>query len=297
VSVATLGPAGKAVRFSAARLAVSGLAYDALAGRFVLGDRAARRLIVVDERSTQAVDLVRADSAGFLDIAALELDAKRGDLWVVSTAPEGDTGTLHRVQLVSGRPLRAFPVGADLGPARLVDLAVAPAGTVLVLDAATPQLLVLRAGGTVLQRLARLNVSEAASVAGGGDDGTAFVAHRDGVSRVDLRSRTVSAVATPKGSLLGQLIRIRWHGAGLIAVQRDADGSRRLLRLEMNPKGTEITRMTRLETSPPADGQVFVTISGDQLVYVGPASAEAGSPPGAASQGQGEFVAYRVPLR
>jgi hypothetical protein len=201
------------------------------------------------------------------------------------------------VQLVSGRPLRAFPVGADLGPARLVDLVVGQAGTVLVLDSAAPQLLVLRAGGTALERLARLEVPEAASVAVGGDEGTAFVAHRDGVSRVDLRSRTASPVAVPKGSPPGRLMRIRWHGAGLIAVQRDVDGSSRLLRLEMNARGTEITRVTRLETSPPADGQAFVTISGDQLVYVGPSSAQDGSRPGDASSSQGEFVAYRVPLR
>ena len=176
------------MRFSTKQFAVSGLAYDAPSRRFVLGDRLGRRLIVVDETSSHAIDLVRADSAGFLDIAAVEIDAKRGDLWVASSAPANGAGTLHRLQLVSGRPLRSFNIGADLEPVKLVDLAIGPGGAVLVLDSLTPQLLVLRAGGTALERVVRIDAPEPVSVAVRADDAIAFIAHRDGVSRVDLRS-------------------------------------------------------------------------------------------------------------
>src|SRR5262249_49722464 len=65
----------------------AGLAYDAASGRFVVGDRRERKLVTVDERSQHAVDLVRSASAGFYDVAALEIDSRRGDLWVVSTEP------------------------------------------------------------------------------------------------------------------------------------------------------------------------------------------------------------------
>ena len=160
--VISLAPATSAVRFSTTPFTVSGLAYDAISRRFVFGDRRGRKLIVVDERSNQPVDLVRADSAGFLDISAVEIDAKRGDLWVASTAAADGAGTatLHRLQLVSGRPLRAYPVAALLEPVKLVDLAVNPAGAVLVLDSVTPQLLVLRPGGTALERVVRIDAQE-----------------------------------------------------------------------------------------------------------------------------------------
>jgi hypothetical protein len=288
VSVTNLAPATRAVRFSTKEFAVGGLAYDAASRRFLLGDRLGRKLIAVDERSNQTVDLVRADSAGFLDISAVEIDAKRGDLWVASAAADGG-GTLHRLQLVSGRPLKVFRVPVELEPVKLADVAVDPAGAVLVLDSVAPQLLILRPGGTALERVVRIGAQEPVSVTAGGDDGIAFVAHRDGVSRIDLRSRTVSPVAAPNGVPLGHLERIRWQGHALVAVQVDDDGSRHLIRVEMNPRESAITRVMRLELPAPATGQTFMTISGDELVYLTTGSNEAG--------GQREFVAHRVPLR
>jgi hypothetical protein len=278
---------------------VSGLAYDAPSRRFVLGDRLGRRLIVVDERSNQTVDLVRADSAGFLEIiSAVEIDPKRGYLWVASAAAADGAGTLHRLQLLSGRPLNAFRVATDFEPVKLVDVAVGPTGAVLVLDSATPQLLVLRSGGTVLERVVRIDAREPVSVAAGGDDGIAFIAHRDGVSRIDLRSRRTSRVVAPNGVSLEHLERIRWSGDGLIAVQVDGDGSRRIIRLAMNARGNAITQAMRLDVSTPTAGQTFVTTSGNDLVYLiaAPREVDARSSSGAPS-GQEEFVAYRVPMR
>ena len=298
VSVVNLAPATRAVRFSTKQFAVSGLAYDATSGRFVLGDRLGRKLIAVDERSNHAVDLVRADSAGFLDISAVEIDAKRGDLWVASAAAADGAGTLHRLQLVSGRPLRAFHVAVELEPVKLVDVTVGPAGAVLVLDSVTPQLLMLRSGGTALERVVRIDAQEPVSVTAGRDDGIAFVAHRDGVSRIDLRSRTVSPVAAPNGVSLGHLERIRWRGNALIAVQIVDDGSHRIIRLEMNARGSAITQVVPLQLSASTTGQTFMTVSGDELVYLIAGSNEAGGRSSSdASSDQREFVAYRVPLR
>ena len=97
----------EAIRFSANAFTPAGLAYDAVSQRFLFGDRLARKLFVVSERSQHANDFARAESAGFQEIAAIEIDAKRGDLWVVSVAPAAGTGTLHKLQLVSGRLLRS----------------------------------------------------------------------------------------------------------------------------------------------------------------------------------------------
>jgi hypothetical protein len=294
-AVSTLGAVPEAARFSTTRFAVGGLAYDARSRRFVLGDRLGRKLLVVDEQSDHTSDLVRADSAGFLDITAVEIDTRRGDLWVASTAPEDGTSALHRLQLVSGRPLRTFPVDRELGYAQVVDLALGRDGTVLVLDAATPQVLVLRPGRTALERLMRIDAPQPVSVTARGD-GVAFVAHRDGVSRIDVESRTVTAVASPKDNPLDRLERIRWQGNGLIAIQADAAGARRILRLDMNARGTAFTRATRLEISAEAAGLRFVTISGDDLVYLAPGSPRDG---GRSSLGtdQEELVAYRVRIR
>ena len=286
------------VRFSAERFAVGGLAYDAVSHRFLFGDRLGRKVIVVSEGSTHAIDLVRADSAGFQDISAIEIDARRGDLWVASNAADGGSGVLHRLQLVAGRPLKAFPVAAALEPVELVDLAVSPTGAVLVLDALSRQLLVLREGATSLERIARIDVHEPTSLASAGNEGLAYVAHRDGVSRVDLRTRTITLVAAPNGISLARLERIRWRRHALIAVKIDADGSRRIVHLALNVNGSAVTHATRLEAAVPTAGPTYLTMYDDELVcFAVPSSNGAGDASPDTSSGLAEFVAYRIRLR
>jgi len=241
------------------------------------------------------MDLVRAESAGFLDIAALEIDPKRGDLWVASTGGTDGTGMLHRIQLLSGRSLRAFPVAPATESVNLVDLSVATNGTVVVLDSKGTQLFVLRPGGSALEPGVKVGVQEATSVAVNGDAAVAIVSHRDGLSRIDLRTKATTVVSLPATVTLGHLERIRWHGTSLIAVQRDGDGADQIVRLDLNTRGTAVTKATTLAVPPSVTGRTFATISGDELLYLTPPSG--GTVPDAASRGGDEFVAYRIPLR
>ena len=291
-------PTPEGSRFSTEGFTLGGLAYDAVSRRYLFGDRFGRKLIVAGEGANHAVDFVRADSAGFRDIAAIEIDGRRGDLWVISAAPAGRAGTLHKLQLVSGRPLKSFPVAADLEPVTLVDLAVTPAGAVLVLDRAGPQLLVLRPGGTAVERVIRVDAVEPASVAAAGDERIAYVAHRDGVSRIDLRARTATQVGAPASVSLAHLEQIRWRRHALIAMRVDADGTRRIVRLDLDASGRAVTAATTFDAPViPAGGQTFVTISGDELVYVVDGSKDAAGRPLPGASGTAGFIAYRVPLR
>jgi hypothetical protein len=105
------------------------------------------------------------------------------------------------------------------------------------------------------------------------------------VSRIDLRARTATPVTAPKSVSLAHLERIRWRRHALIAVQVDDDGSRRIIRFDLNANGRAVTRAMTLEGSVPTAGPTFVTISGDDLVYVVGGSRTA------------ELVAHRLPLR
>jgi hypothetical protein len=287
--------AAEAVRFSTGGFALGGVAYDAVSERFLFGDRRGRKLIIVAKGSDHATDFVRADSAGFHDIAAIEIDAKRGDLWVASTEPAGSGATLHKLQLVSGRPLKSFPVASDLEPFAVVDLAVTPAGGVLALDSIGGQLLELRPGGTALERVIKLDAGEPASLAAGDDDGIAYVAHRDGVSRIHLRARTAARVTAARSISLAHLQRIRWSRRALIAVRIEDDGSRRIVRLDLNASGRAVTKATILGEAVPTTGQTFVTISGDDLIYL--AEGEGAGDGSSRAAAIAEFIAYRVRLR
>jgi hypothetical protein len=289
-AAAAPAPTPEAVRFPATHFVLGGLAYDAVSDRFLFGDRVGRKLIVVAKGSNHATDFVRADSAGFQEISAVEIDPKRGDLWVASTIPADGAGTVHKLQLVSGRPLKSFPVAADLGKVTLVDLAVTPGGVVLVLDSAGSQLLMLRPGATALERVAQIDAADLTSVAVGEDEATAYVAHRDGISRIDLRAKTVGRVTAAKTVSLEHVERIRWTKRALIGVRVEDDGSRHVVRFDLNVSGRGVTRATPLEMSVVTSKPLFATVSGDELYLTdGSSRASDGS--------AGDMVTYRIRLR
>ena len=288
---------GGGSRFSTEGFTLGGLAYDAVSSRFLVGDRLGRKLMVVAEGTNHAVDFVRAASAGFRDVAAIEIDGRRGDLWVVSAAPADGAGTLHKLHLGSGRPLKSFPMPAGRAPVTLVDLDVTPAGAVLVLDAAGAQVLVLQPGGTAVEHVMKVDDAGPASLAAGGDAGIAYVAHRNGVSRIDLRARTATRVTAPASISLEHLEQIRWRRRALFAIRVEPDGTHRIIRLDLNANGRAVTHATTLEDPVPPGGQTFVAISGDELVYMIDGSKDAAGRPRAGSSGMADFVAYRVPLR
>jgi hypothetical protein len=275
----------EAARFSTDRSGVVGLAYDLVSRRILFADRIGRKLVVVSEGSNHPLDLVRADSAGFMEISAIEIDDRRGDLWVTSAADENGAGTLHRLQLVSGRPLRSFRVPPEGMPVELADVAITRVGTVLVLDAASGTILQLRPGATALERVMHVDVTGPVSLAAGSEEGIAYLAHRDGISRLDLRARSASTVRAPKNTSLAGLEQIRWYRTALIGISSDA-GSTRIMRFDLNASERSVRRATTIEASAPVVAHGAVTVSGDDLLYLSPVVA-----------GATEFVVYRVHLK
>ena len=91
------------------------------------------KLVIFDDVFKQVTDMAGAESAGFFGLTALEIDRRRGDLWVANSSAERGA-SLHKLQLVSGRVLFEVPVPTDLGPTTVVDIAVLGDGEVLVLD-------------------------------------------------------------------------------------------------------------------------------------------------------------------
>ena len=261
-------PGEEVARFSAEPFVAGGLAYDAVSHRFLFGDVLGRRVIVLGENSDTTVDLVRAASARFQDVTSFEIDPKRGDLWVASTARNGDTGAIHRLQLISGRALEIIESRTDVQTVRLIDLAIAANGMILVLDGAAARVSGLRSGAKTLEQLMSLDVAAPSSITAAGNEHAAYVAHRDGIVRLDLTRQSAAPVTAPEEIALGGFERIRWHRNALVGVQALPDGSRRVVRLQLNG-GRAVTVATVLEPSLSTDaGPTFATISGDDLYYL-----------------------------
>jgi hypothetical protein len=258
----------EAVRFSTNRFTSGGIAYDGTSRRFLFGDVTGRRLFVVGEGSDRAVDLVRADSAGFEDVRAIAVDSKRGDLWVASSAADGTGGAIHRLQLISGRTRAKIAVPGQ-GPTHLGDLTVSGDGTVFVLDSGTRRLLVLRAGASTVDLLMPLTADQPASIAVDDSGRWVYLAHAEGIARIDARARRASPLMAANGIALTGFESIRLHRDTLVGSQAQPDGSRALVRLQLDRDRRGVMAAARIDTPAMSAGeQTAVTISGDDLYYL-----------------------------
>ena len=93
-------------------LSPSALAYDAVSKRYLIADRQARRIAVVDE-NTGTVSTLVGENARLGEIDGIAIDPRQGDLWVVTSS--GDDMSLSRLQLISGRELSAVRISGVRG--------------------------------------------------------------------------------------------------------------------------------------------------------------------------------------
>ncbi len=242
-----------------------GLAYDSASRRFVVGDRRANKLIVADDVFKRVSDLIGAASAGFGTLTAVEIDRRRGDLWVSSTADDG-APSLHKLQLVSGRVLTTIAVPEEIGPATFSDIIITDSGTLLLLDSTGSRLLTVKTGAGVFERPLPLAVDAPESIASGGD--VAYIAHAGGLSVVDLRTGRLTDVRASDGIALTGLRRIRSGQGVLIAIQTDAPGgSDRLVRIRLSRDKARVTAVETLDDQMISAGSAL-TISRDAAYYV-----------------------------
>ena len=261
----------EALRIPGTILGSVGLAYDRVSSRFVVADGGLRKLMIIDERSRHVVDLVTSASAGFYDITGFEIDPFRGDLWAVSAEPAAKSddrtaaSALHKLQLVSGRPLDRIPIPADLQPCRLVDVAVTHGGSVLVLDATGSRLLRLNPAAHTFTPVAALHLQTPTSVATTGDR-IVYVAHAGGIARVDTVTGAVESLSSSDDVRLIGFDRIRWVGDSLVGIQRLPDGTRRVVRVKIVER--RAVAMNIFDTEMSATDPPVATVSDDEFYFL-----------------------------
>jgi hypothetical protein len=224
--------------FDPSDIAPIGLAHDAVSRRFVMGDRNSARLVIVDDLSHHVVTLVSAASAGFFDhVTGFTIDTRRGDLWVTSTRDEGSVAAsrLHKLQLVSGRVLEQV----DAPPAaKLVDVAVAPDGTVYALDGAGLRLLRLKPGAKEMDGVMPIAAGVPLAIAAAGDR-ELYVATSAAIVRLDPIARRASLIKSAVA--LTGIQSLAWRPGALIAV-RHQDSASALIVLPLDASGERASR-------------------------------------------------------
>ena len=263
------GPRTGPLVFSAPGLTAVGLGYDAVSGRFIVGDRTDRRLLVVGERSGRLASLAGVD-AGFDDVSAFEIDAAEGDLWVTSASNQSRSSTLHKLQLISGRVLASIALPPAEGPARFTDVAVTPQ-SILVLDAEGRRVYRVAKKGRALDLVTRIAVPDSTSLAPG-PEGIAYAAYDRGVIRIDLATRALTVVDPSADVDLSGLRWMRWHRGSLVAIQGRATGPFRLLRIRLDDAGRRARAIEVLDANVSLAGPTSAALAGNAVYYLSPAA-------------------------
>jgi hypothetical protein len=270
----------ESLRFTTAPFTPAGLAYDAVSRRFIVGDRHARKLAVIDEFSHHVANLASAQSSGFGDIEALEIDVRLGNLWVVSNDPgpsQGTAGgssrgaivkpTVHKLQLVSGRLLASYVLPEQFGEARFADVAAAADGSVMVLDSAGRRLFRLLPKAQAVELAATLGEVQATSLAPGAGEAM-YVATADGITYIDLGSRAATPLKANKNVDLRGITRVRWFKGALIGVQQADGGTFRAIWISLAGNGRTATAVRVLDPSLATSDPTAATVSGGMLYYL-----------------------------
>jgi hypothetical protein len=148
-------------------LSPSAVAYDAVSKRYLIADKEAKRIAVIDQNTGQVSTLAGAQ-ARLGEINGMAIDPRQGDLWIVTSSDEG--ASLGRLQLISGRQLAAARVSGVNAP--IVAVAFARNVGVVVADRSGDIYRVSAAGRA--EKLASLEYVPTALVADA--EGTLYVA-------------------------------------------------------------------------------------------------------------------------
>jgi hypothetical protein len=257
-------PDAGALSFSAPGVEPFALAHDAVSRRFVLGDRKAHRLLIVDEVSRNVVNFVSAASAGFYEqLTAFTIDARRGDLWVASARGSGDAAEsiVHKLQLVSGRALMEARAPEQSGPIRFVAVAATPDGTVFAVDGLGARLFRLRPGARTFETVMKLDVGGDVALAAM-DDRVLYVGSARGLARIDPAARSATPVKSKED--LGGFVSLFSYAGTLVGVERVA-GSFLVVRVRLDPAGARVQARQVLATST---GTTAGALAADSFYYL-----------------------------
>jgi sugar lactone lactonase YvrE len=250
-----------------------GIAFDSETGDFYLSSIHLRKIIRVTADGTPS-DFVREGEGGLLGTLGMKVDAKRRMLWVISTAiPEmnGYTPALEGQSAVFAYDLRTgalvtnVATGTREDPTLLNDLALLDDGSVLITDSDRGAIMRVRLGSDSIETWIPQNTFTFPNgIAVSDRDPYVYVADFRGVSRVDVRSRTVTELETPDNETLTGIDGMSWYQRALIAIQNGV-GRPRVIRVRLDD--TKIAGIDVLEAGNPQFDEPTTGVIADGAFY------------------------------
>jgi hypothetical protein len=268
------------VRFSLpdTMLHPEGIAFDVRTGRWFVGSVRQRRIVVVD-RDGASRDFVAAGSDRLAGVFGMAIDSVRRTLWVATSSlprMEGftpaDSGRVgvYGYDLDSGRLVRKAWMPRDSSVSHTFgDLAIAPNGDVYASDSQAPWIVRLPFAGDSLERFVSHPLFRSLQGMAITPDGRTMYAadYSHGLVRIELASRTVTALRVPPRVTLLGIDGLYWDRGALVGVQNGVTPAR-VIRACLSADGRGVRVLEVLDRNPAADEPTLATVAGDSLFYV-----------------------------
>jgi sugar lactone lactonase YvrE len=255
--------------------------WDAKREKFIIGNVAEGRILLVD-RSGSVKPFIESDSLGGpWGVYDLKIDAARELLWVSSAASSsyrknsdenrGKSG-LFKFDLRSGKLLDSYLVTeTDKAPSGLANIALAADGTVYVADSLRPVVYKLAPGNDSLEpAFASPGLVSIRGLALSADNKLLYLADYElGVLVLHLELKRATHLVAPDSFNIGGIDGMYFWNGHLVVIQ-NGNSPERVMRLEIDPGGTQVTNVRPLEVAHPQFAAPnYGTVVGDDLYYFG----------------------------
>lgn len=224
--------------------------------------------------------LLRADDKnGMWAVMDLAVDAKRGLLWVASTAlphfknydPHKSLGRagIFKFDLKTGKFLKSYLSPAGGEQYFLSAIALGQDGAVYAVDGVNNAIYQVR--DDQFRRLLHApGLSSISAFTVSGDGKKLYLADVErGIIGVDLASLKPFDVRVPEKLTLESIAALKWHEGGLLILQGRIQPPR-VLRLDLDAEGRSIAGVTPLEASHPAFSlPAALALDGDDVYVIG----------------------------
>ena len=241
-----------------------GIAFDAHQRQFFLGSTYKGKIVRCGMHGDCAL-FTKEGQDGLHEVLGLKIDPTDGTLWAVSNADQ--ESALFHFSVPSGALIRKYTVA---GKHVLNDLALDSKGNVFVTDTASGLVYRrARADDQFTVFLPALRVQGANGIAISLDDRKLYVAgFPDGITVVDLASRTFRALPHPRELCLSTIDGLSFYKGDLIAIQNGAFVNR-VARLHLTPDGSAIAGFDVLEQRNPIfDGITTGAVADDAFYFM-----------------------------
>lgn len=251
-----------------------GMDFDPITGAYYVGSLRRRTVVEVD-RAGRERQVLAPSQPGVGSIMGVRV-GEPGTLWATTVSlpmmdgwiPADTFAALLQVRIADGAVLRRVQLPSGL-PHIPGDLAVSPAGDVLVTDSDAPRVYLLRAGRDTLESITSPLFRSLQGVAFSADPGVAYLAdYSHGLLRLDLATGAVSRLAEPAHTTTLGIDGIAFHDNAIIAVQNGVSPAR-IMRFFLDDAGVAIVGAEVLDRHwTIADEPTIGTIAGRNFVYV-----------------------------